>query len=285
MIKERILILGKNGMLGSALFRLFSLDERFNTHGTVRRRSEVSGHNIYEFDTAKRAGLSEMMEALRPDIAINCIGFINKRTTGNPEEALEINGKFPHRLATICKELDTRLIHFSTDCVFSGKKGNYNEDDQPDADAWYGRTKLAGEITDPPALTLRTSLIGPEESNKSGLLEWFLSQKGEIDGYTRAIFSGFPTVEIFRIIVDYILPKRDVVGLYHVSSSPIPKYDLLQLVAERYLKSIKIKPMDDPKIDRSLDSTKFRKISGYLPPSWPELVDKMYRDQENYKIS
>lgn len=256
-------------MLGGTLFRLFSVDDRFETFGTIR--SEVDATNLNS--------LEKTMKSLQPNTVVNCIGLINKKIgINNLEEALEINGKFPHHLAKNCRGHKARLIHFSTDCVFSGLSGNYSEEDIPDSEDWYGMTKLAGEVNLPNTLTIRTSLIGPEYGNKYGLLEWFLSQKGKVDGYTRAIFSGFPTIEMARIISDFIIPRTDITGLFHISSKPISKYDLLKLIAERYNKNIKINPVNEPTVDRSLNSNKFCQLTGYQSPSWTDLVDSMYLD-------
>lgn len=178
----------------------------------------------------------------------------------------------------ICRSVGARMIHISTDCVFDGKKGNYTEHDSSNADDLYGRSKFLGEVAYPPhCLTLRTSIIGHELKGKLGLIEWFLAQKGKVDGFTHAVYSGFPTVELAHIITEYILPNKDMNGVYHVSSDPISKYDLLKLVAKRYGKQIKIEPYNKFYQDHSLDSSVFRRITGYTPPSWPELVDKMYQ--------
>ena len=178
----------------------------------------------------------------------------------------------------ICRSAGARMIHISTDCVFDGKKGNYTETDTSTADDLYGRSKFLGEVAYPPhCLTLRTSIIGHELKGKFGLIEWFLAQKGKVNGFTHAIYSGIPTVELAHIITDYILPNKDMNGVYHVSSDPISKYDLLKLVAKRYAKQIKIEPYNNFYQDRSLDSSAFRRIAGYTPPSWPELIDSMYQ--------
>jgi len=180
-------------------------------------------------------------------------------------------------LAAICRSRKVRMIHISTDCVFDGSKGNYKEEDFSDAKDLYGRSKFLGEVSGKGCLTLRTSLIGHELKNKIGLIEWFMVQQGKIKGYTDAVFSGFPTVEMAHILGRYILPNDDMEGVYHVSSSPVSKYDLLKLVAETYGKKIVIEPYNEVRIDRSLDSERFRKVTGYDPPHWAELVERMHR--------
>jgi dTDP-4-dehydrorhamnose reductase len=181
----------------------------------------------------------------------------------------------PHRLARVCGLVGARLVHVSTDCVFSGAKGGYIEADFADADDLYGRSKYLGEVDYPHAVTLRTSIIGHELDGARSLLCWFLAQGSSVRGFTRAVFSGLPTVELARVIRDYVLPAPALRGLYHVSSAPINKYELLGLIAKTYGKSIDITPQDEPVIDRSLDSTRFRAATGYSPPPWPDLIEQM----------
>jgi dTDP-4-dehydrorhamnose reductase len=160
--------------------------------------------------------------------------------------------------------------------VFDGKKGNYTEQDTSNAADLYGKTKYLGEVHYPHCVTLRTSIIGHELKGKYGLVEWFLAQEGRVRGFTNAIYSGFPTVEMARIMGEYVIPSESLSGLYHVSSEPISKYDLLKLVSEKYGKEIEIEPYDEFRQDRSLESAHFRNVSGYVPPSWSELVDRMH---------
>jgi len=274
-------------MLGHTLFMQLSLQANLDVYATARTSSGLSlwfspdlvkkirvGVDADNFDTVIRAFAS-----IQPNIVINCIGLIKQlQMASDPLSAIIINSLLPHRISMICRSAGARMIHISTDCVFDGKKGNYTEHDSSNADDLYGRSKFLGEVAYPPhCLTLRTSIIGHELKGKLGLIEWFLAQKGKVNGFIYAIYSGFPTVELAHIITDYILPNKDLSGVYHVSSGPISKYDLLDLVAKRYAKQIKIEPYDDFYQDRSLDSSVFRRITGYTPPSWPELVDKMYQ--------
>jgi dTDP-4-dehydrorhamnose reductase len=182
----------------------------------------------------------------------------------------------PHRISMICRVAKIRMIHISTDCVFSGKKGNYTEEDQSDAEDIYGRTKFLGEVSYPHCVTLRTSIIGRELKNKLGLIEWFLAQKGQINGYTKAIYSGFTTDEISRIIQNYVIPNPKLSGVYHVSSNPISKYDLLQLTKTAFHRTdIDILPEEQFFSDRSLNSTRFRSFTGYVPPTWEEMINEL----------
>ena len=283
----KVLILGATGMLGHTLFRRLSEMGGYEVHATARSIEGLSswfkpelmarvvdGVDAYEFESVEH-----VITDIKPDIVINCIGIIKQLPeANNPETAIRINALFPHQVANACKAVGTRMIHISTDCIFSGKKGSYKEENPSDADDLYGRTKFLGEVYYPHCVTLRTSIIGHELKGTYGLIEWFLGQEGKVRGFTKAIFSGFPTVELARIINEYVIPNKELSGLYQVSSEPISKYDLLKLVAERYGNVIEIEPYDDFCLDRSLDSTRFSALTGYEPPSWPELVDMMYRD-------
>ncbi len=275
-----VLVLGATGMLGSAVLRFFAQSPGYSVIGSVRstdaarllphalREQIISGIDVHDAD-----GLLQLFDRVRPNIVINCVGLVKQLAgAGDPLTALPINSMFPHRLLRLCKVARSRLIHISTDCVFDGAKGMYSESDVADAKDLYGLSKYLGEVHEPPAITLRTSIIGPELNSAHGLLGWFLAQRTETKGFTRAIFSGLPTVELARVIRDFVIPKSDLKGLYHVSAAPISKHDLLLLVAREYGKSIDVVPDGRLIIDRSLDSTRFREHTTYAPPSWPQLV-------------
>lgn len=285
-MSKRILILGGTGMLGHALFLGLFARKNLEVYATVRSREEAGrwfgpelvSHCLDNVDAFNFESVIRAVGEVRPEVVINGIGIIKQSSLAkDPLTSITINSLFPHRLAAVCQAACARLIQFSTDCVFSGAKGNYREDDATDCDDLYGRSKLLGEVEDSSSLTLRTSIIGHELRGKLGLLEWFLAQEGAVPGFTQAIFSGFPSVEVVRIIADYILPDPTIQGIYHVSSAPISKYDLLTLVAEKYGKKIEIKPDGQLRLDRSLDSMAFRDKTGYQPPAWPALIDDMYR--------
>jgi len=179
--------------------------------------------------------------------------------------------------------LGARLIHISTDCVFSGRTGMYTEEDPSDANDLYGISKYIGEIHNQDhVITLRTSIIGHELGSQYALIDWFLAQEGAVKGYAKAVFSGLSTVELARVLRDYVLPQPKLTGLYHVSAEPIDKLSLLKLVAKVYEKNIQITPDEHVQIDRSLDSTRFQQVTGYVPPTWPELVRKMYEQRLNF---
>jgi dTDP-4-dehydrorhamnose reductase len=216
---------------------------------------------------------------VRPDIVINCIGVIKQLSDAeDPLVVIPVNAEFPHRLAALCSIAGCRMVHISTDCVFDGRKGNYVESDNVSATDLYGLTKYLGEVAYEHTVTLRTSIIGHEIGSRHGLVEWFLSQSGSVAGFAGALFSGLPAIELARIIHRHAVENPNLSGVYHVSSARISKYDLLGLIAERYRKTIVIKKDDSVKMDRSLDSTRFRLATGYQPPDWPELIDIMYRE-------
>jgi dTDP-4-dehydrorhamnose reductase len=280
---SRVLVFGASGMLGNAVLRLFADSEGHSAVGTVRsglaaqllppalRPSLIEGVDVERLDSLVAA-----VERARPDVIVNCIGVVKQLAEADdPLTALPINAMLPHRLARVCSLAGARLVHVSTDCVFSGAKGGYAEGDFADADDLYGRSKFLGEVDYPHAVTLRTSIIGHELDGSRSLLSWFLAQTGSVRGFTRAVFSGLPTVELARVIRDYVLPAPILRGVYHVSSAPINKYELLRLFAKAYGKTIDVTPHDEPVIDRSLDSTRFRAVTGYSPPPWPELIERM----------
>ena len=280
----KILMLGVSGMLGNAVFRVLSAHLDLRVTGTVRsetsRRHFSNGHSrqiITGVDVENHDSLVRTFATVRPDVVVNCVGLVKQLSDANdPLQAIPINSLLPHRLAALCQAGGSRLIHISTDCVFSGSKGNYLETDFPDADDLYGRSKLLGEVDYPHAITLRTSIIGHELSGNRSLVNWFLAQEGAVKGFARAVFSGLPTVELANVILDFVLPRPGLRGLYHVSAEPINKYELLRLVAEAYGKTIEIIPDEELTIDRSLNSDRFRNETGYAPPEWPELVQRMH---------
>lgn len=274
-------------MLGHTLFLHLSSIKYYEVYSTARSSKNLekwfygkaaekirNGVDADNFDTVIRA-----FAAIQPEIVINCIGLIKQLpVASDPLSAIKTNSLLPHRISMLCRTAHARLIHISTDCVFDGKKGNYAETDAASPIDLYGMSKFLGEVAYPPhCITLRTSMIGHELKGKRGLIEWFLAQENKVQGYSGVIYSGFPTIELSHIIADHIIPNTDLTGIYHVSSNPVSKYDLLKLVAEKYNKKIEIERYDSFVQDRSLDSTLFRKLSGYRPPNWPELVDKMHK--------
>ena len=286
----RILVLGGSGMLGHRLW--VTLQETCETWVTVRGGSIpfpdrpqfpkdriCANVDALIFDEVVRS-----LSLVRPDLVINCIGLIKQVPLANdPLSAIRVNAMLPHQLALICQSAGIRMIHVSTDCVFSGGKGRYLEEDPSDATDLYGRTKFLGEVAYPGTVTLRTSIVGRELKSKLGLIEWFLAQEGEINGYTRAIFSGITTGELGRVIRDFVIPNPDLHGVYHVSSEPISKHDLLTLARDAYGHRVRIRRHDKVIIDRSLDSSRFRAATSYLPPSWESMMKALVEDSYLYE--
>ncbi|MGZ3157676.1 MAG: dTDP-4-dehydrorhamnose reductase family protein, partial [Burkholderiaceae bacterium] len=198
------------------------------------------------------------------------------KESDDPILAIPLNALLPHQLAELCAVAKARLIHVSTDCVFSGAKGSYTESDPADATDIYGKAKFLGEVHYPHTITLRTSTIGHELQSAYGLLDWFLSQTGQCKGFSRAIFSGLPNVAFSQVVRDIVIPRNDLHGLYHVGAQPIGKYDLLRMIADVYGKSIDIVFDDQFVIDRSLNSERFQKATGYVAPDWRELIQLMH---------
>ena len=223
--------------------------------------------------------LKRNIKKFKPNIIINCIGIIKQkiRSIENERNTFFINSVFPHELHKISKDTKARLIHFSTDCVFDGKMGNYSEKQEPNALDLYGLSKKIGEIDSKNVLTLRTSIIGRELTNKKGLFEWFMSQEKKCQGFANWYFSGFPTYEIFNILLK-IINKKNLSGIYHLSSHKISKYDLLKLINKVYQKKIKIFKNKKIKIDRSLNSKRLKKLLNYKSPSWEKLILEMYKN-------
>jgi len=280
----KILVLGITGMLGNAVFRAFSADEEHETWGTLRSAqglqwfpAPLNARIVSNLDVLDHDAICAVLERRRPEVVINCIGLIKQLANANdPLVALPVNALLPHRLARLCGLAGARLIHVSTDCVFSGRKGGYLESDISDAEDLYGKSKYIGELHDlPHAITLRTSIIGHELNSAHALIDWFLAQEGKVKGFSRAVFSGLPTVELARVMKDFVLPQPELSGLYHVAAEPISKLDLLRLVAAQYGKVIEIVPDDQLVIDRSLNGSRFSAATGYVSPSWPELVSIM----------
>ena len=282
----KVLVLGSNGMLGSAVVRVLSESPNLVISGTVRADSSrrffnksIAKRLLTGVEVEKQDSLEQAFSLTCPDVVINCVGIIKQLDdVSDPLQTISINSMLPHRLARLCEISRARLIHISTDCVFNGEKGSYTESDSFDAKDLYGMTKYLGEISYPHAVTLRTSIIGHELQSNHSLVEWFLAQEAECKGYTRAIFSGLPTVVLANIIRDLIIHHTELSGIYHVAAQSISKYDLLKLIAEVYSKSIQITSDKTLEIDRSLNADKFRAATGYVSPAWPVLIRMMHDD-------
>lgn len=232
---------------------------------------------ITGIDVLDAAAVEALLRRIGPEIVLNCVGLVKQRPEASDTMlAIEINSLLPHRLAQLCTEIGAKLVHVSTDCVFSGSRGHYNETDMPDPVDTYGRTKLIGEIAEPPHLTLRTSMIGPQLEGQEGLIAWFLVQRGKaIKGYRRAIFSGLTTMVLSRILNLIFRAHPSLSGLYHVASAPISKFDLLTQLARRLDWTAPIVPVDLPALDRSLDGQRFFQATGIVVPGWDDMLDAL----------
>ncbi|HKP71099.1 MAG TPA: SDR family oxidoreductase [Pyrinomonadaceae bacterium] len=286
----RVLVLGGSGMLGHKLVQRWGTE--FDVWATLR--GEFARYERFGiFDRAKTVdslsvldtpALEAAIERVRPDVIFNAVGIVKQVPSAkNSVATLQINSVLPHQLADIASKVDARFIQISTDCVFNGERGMYSEDDEPNATDLYGKSKNLGEVVGENCLTLRTSIIGRELETGHGLVEWVLSNRGtRVRGFANAIFSGFPTIVLADIISNLIRNHPTLSGLYHVSSEPINKFDLLNLIKTSYKIDLDIERFEDFRIDRSLDSTKFKNATGFQPSAWSEMVAAMANDETPY---
>ncbi len=283
----KVLVVGASGMIGSAMVRVLSESKEWQVFGTVRSQGAkqffepaIANRLLADIDVDKPDALVRIFAQTRPDVVVNCVGLTkHHREADDPVLAIALNALLPHRMADLCAVSDARLIHVSTDCVFSGAQGNYSEQDLTDATDVYGKTKALGEVDYPYAVTLRTSTIGHELQSAYGLLEWFLSRHGQCKGYARAIFSGLPNTVFARVVRDVVIPRPELTGLYHVGAQPIDKNSLLHLIARVYGKVIQITEDQQFAVDRSLNSERFSSATAYVAPGWLELIETMHADR------
>lgn len=288
-MSKKILVLGANGMLGGSLHRYFTNTEN-SVVGTVRSKAaldqltDMGFENIISgIDVTDYKILESTIFDIQPDYVFNCIGLIKQLSQSElPVSAIEINSLLPHKLAEMCTKYDSRLIHFSTDCVFSGYTGGYTESSLPDATDLYGRSKLLGEVDYDKHLTLRTSIIGHELNSNISLVDWFLSQNDSVKGFSNAIFSGLPTFFVAEFLDKYVINNPNISGMYHLSAEPIDKYSLLLLIKSKYGIELDIIESPDFIIDRSLNSDNLRELINFQPPAWPDLIEKMNYEFNKY---
>ena len=277
-------------MLGHKLWQVFA--GQFDTFVTLRRGFDSYDryklfdpeHTVDCVSADDSDSVSRAIDTVRPAVVVNCIGIVKQAEAArDPLVSIEVNSLFPHRLARLCQSKGIRLIHISTDCVFSGRKGNYSENDLSDAEDLYGKTKFLGEVCGEGCFTIRTSMIGRELETSYGLIEWLLNQEGKtVSGYKRAIFSGFTTKALAQIIAQVINEYPAMHGVWHVASEPISKFELLSLVKQMYGLDVLIKPDDVVVCNRSLSAERFREATGFRPPPWREMIQQMYRDPMPY---
>lgn len=287
---EKVLILGVTGMLGHALLRELSARPQLSVRGTARDSVSLSRHFPAELagsvftgvEAADFAAVGRLIRGFAPDVVINAIGVIKQDPRAqDPVATVTVNSLFPHRLSRECADAGARLIHVSTDCVFSGAEGRYTESSPADPADFYGRSKLLGEVA-APALVLRTSIIGHELAGHRSLVDWFLSTPGTVRGFTRAIYSGVTTYEFARLLADVVIPRPGLAGLIHVAADPIAKYDLLHLIAQEYGRPGEIVPDDHLACDRSMRAAHLLELTGYRPPDWPTMIREMRESAERW---
>lgn len=289
--KERILITGGAGTLGHKLWQL--LPGTFpDTYVTIRKSREFyartglfRGDKVLDgVDLRDFTRLTGLLDELRPTVIVNCAGVtLRSKEALDKNSAVSINALLPHRLAEWCSRSGSRLIHFSTVCVYDGKKGGYTEEDAPDARDLYGMTKILGDVTAPFALTLRSSFIGREIFAGTELLEWFLAQRGrKIKGFRKALFTGLTTNRLAALVTDLIARHKGLNGLYHVSSETVSKYELLAMMKEAYKMDVEITPEDGFEMRRDLDGKRFEKAAGFTCPPWKEMMAEMAADPTPY---
>jgi dTDP-4-dehydrorhamnose reductase len=279
-------------MLGHKLYQ--ELKVAFDVWGTIR--GDATGLEIYGFydveriiggiDARRMDTIERAFDTVRPDVVVNAVGVVKQLAPDNdPSQAKAINSEFPHKAASLATQRGARFITVSTDCVFSGKKGNYKESDVPDATDTYGVSKRLGEPIGPNILTLRTSIIGHELQTQHGLVEWFLSHRGgRVPGYVNAIFSGLTTNALARVIRQLIADHAGLDGLYHVSADPISKYGLLVALNDAFATATEIEASNEVEIDRSLDSSLFRSVTGWQPTEWDGMIKEMAADPTPYDL-
>ena len=287
MSGERILVVGASGMLGHEAVRVLAPD--FEVWGACRRPEALPDLGVPRerllggLDATDRDSAYTLLDRVRPDVVLNAVGIVKQRDDAKAAiPSIQVNSLWPHLLADACGRVGARMVHVSTDCVFSGSRGIYAEADVPDAFDLYGRSKLLGEVTDREnTVTLRTSIIGWQLEAPTGLVGWFAAHRSEaLQGFTKAVFSGLTTRALTEVVRDVVVPDATLSGLWHVSVDPIDKYTLLTKLAGYLGWDVDITPVAEPAIDRSLDSTRFRERTGWTPPSWDAMLEALAGEYE-----
>jgi dTDP-4-dehydrorhamnose reductase len=279
----RCLVLGGDGMLGHQLLQSWSA--RHEVFVTLRGQLASSGefglfteqNTIDSVDVRDERRLREVLETVRPQAVVNAVGVVKQRPSAKQSSlVMEVNALFPHRLCSLCEVFGARMVHISTDCVFNGKRGMYTEQDTPNALDLYGTSKALGEVTAAGCVTIRSSIIGLELKNKQSLIEWFLAQQGTIQGFSGALYSGLTTLEMARVIESVLLDHPGLTGIWHATSAPISKFDLLtKLAAHMGRTDIRIEPNSEFCCDRSLSGEAFTGITGYRAPDWDSMLAEL----------
>lgn len=285
----KTLVLGATGMLGHRIYHVLS--KQMEVWGTVRKLDETYARFLKPYQLISGthaedlASIEKAIQIASPNVVINCIGIIKQKDEARQAiPSIYLNALFPHYLAGLCAKYRARLIQISTDCVFSGLRGNYSEDDIPDPVDLYGRTKLLGELSEPGCLTIRTSVIGWELNGYKSLLEWFASQRGRtIKGYRKAIYTGFSTTVFANLLRSIVEKYSWLTGIYHIASEPISKYELLLRLRNALgWYDITIEHDDSFSSNRSLNGGRFVAETGWKPPSWSDMIEGLVSEWAEY---
>ena len=286
----RVIVLGAAGMLGHKLIQRLRKD--FEIAGTIREpvsnerlTQALPGVKLYaNVEATDLLSIEQAIDDWKARVVLNCVGIVKQAAAASdPVASISINSLFPHLLTDITRKLGIRLIHFSTDCVFSGRKGDYTETDNPDPIDLYGRSKLLGEVIGQQTLTLRTSIIGRELRGHLGLIDWFLSQRGKhVNGYVHALYSGLTTIATADLASRIIREHAELQGLWQVSGNPISKFDLLRIVNRTYNLGIDLTPEETFQCDRRLSSDRFRGHTGWQPETWDNMISELYLEERTY---
>lgn len=283
----KVLVLGAGGMIGHIMYA--KLKKTCDVYGCLRR--SIADYNQFKiFDPNKIfdgvdvndfKNVETILNQLKPDVILNCIGItLRKKEINDLMACIDINSLFPHKLKAWVQNNGAHLIHFSTDCVFNGKNDFYNELSSPSANDTYGKTKYLGEVIGEHCLTIRGSMIGRELYGKSELLEWALSQSGKtILGYKNVSYSGVTTSTMADLIEKIILSGTLLTGLWHVSSMPISKFDLLVKINNAFNLKMKINEESDHCSKKNLNSDKIKKQLGFVCPSWDEMITQLVTEK------
>jgi dTDP-4-dehydrorhamnose reductase len=271
-LKDKVLVLGSAGLIGHQVYNYLKNSDNYELHN-ISYRNKIQNDTIL-LNARDEKNFIDKITCIRPNYIVNCIGILINGSDLDPENAIFLNSYMPHRLTRLADKINAKLIHISTDCVFSGdKKGPYIETDDKDGRGVYAKTKGLGEIISNKHLTLRTSVVGPELKNDGEeLFHWFMGQSGEIPGYKKAIWSGVTTTELAKAVKWSI--DHHITGLYHVTNNTsISKYDLLQLFQKYTKKDIKIKPFSGKDVNKSFIDT--RLLMDYKIPSYDQMISDM----------
>ena len=282
--RMKVLVIGGDGMLGHEL--LAGLSASHEVAVTLRRDLAAYAHhgmftpaNAFAGVDVRDAGrVLEVVADYQPQAIVNAAGIVKQRADAQRSiPSIEVNSLFPHRLAVIARAAGARLVHISTDCVFSGDRGGYRETDPPDPIDLYGRSKVLGEVDEEGCITLRTSMIGLELANRLSLVEWALAQQGQISGYRHVLYSGLTTMELTRAIDEILVRHSGIHGIWHLASEPISKYDLLDGLFRRIGRDGDVRPEDGVVSNRTMSGEAFEKATGFRVMSWDDMLDELVK--------